>query len=411
MAYEVFRGTRKFHEPLATLAEAQALVEDDGEHSPVLARPFGGAAAIRWAWNLDVLEARNAETGKWRTRSAGSPAPETRRGRIHPRCVPAVYPSTGGCRERKLATKTLIEYVDDLDGSPGAETVRFSLDGTLYEIDLNGSTLRRSARRWPRSPRRAARCGRSRPPGVRGHPGACCQDPHVGAEQRLQGGEGGTHPRPRGGGVHRSTAEHAHAGLTAGMQKTAPTGAEGQPVGAIFAIPGPGSASAGKCGQRGSGFPRRRISRGEAGTGALLSASGRPGTCGPWRRCRPPRRPARGTTRPGRVRGRCRAAPGAVQGVDVSPQLGDVQVRGLGVFLGDDDPGFPKARRGPSEGGLLERPPGDPGVRVRGSGAVGCRPSRCSGHRSGSGCWPLATVQGLPSWNSSSASSVRSTPQ
>jgi hypothetical protein len=37
-----------------------------------------------------------------------------------------------------LATRTLIEYVDDLDGSPGAETIRFSLDGTAYEIDLNG---------------------------------------------------------------------------------------------------------------------------------------------------------------------------------------------------------------------------------------------------------------------------------
>lgn len=37
-----------------------------------------------------------------------------------------------------MATQTLIEYVDDLDGSKGADTIRFSLDGTEYEIDLNG---------------------------------------------------------------------------------------------------------------------------------------------------------------------------------------------------------------------------------------------------------------------------------
>lgn len=55
-----------------------------------------------------------------------------------PRCALAVYPSTGGCRERKLATQTLVEFVDDLDGSPGAETVRFGLDGREYEIDLKG---------------------------------------------------------------------------------------------------------------------------------------------------------------------------------------------------------------------------------------------------------------------------------
>ena len=38
-----------------------------------------------------------------------------------------------------MSTKTIIEYTDDLDGSRGAETVRFSLDGTLYEIDLKGA--------------------------------------------------------------------------------------------------------------------------------------------------------------------------------------------------------------------------------------------------------------------------------
>ena len=64
MVYEVYRGTRKFHEPLESLAEARDVVEADAAHSPVLASPFGGAAAIRWTWNLDVLEARNTEDGE-----------------------------------------------------------------------------------------------------------------------------------------------------------------------------------------------------------------------------------------------------------------------------------------------------------------------------------------------------------
>jgi hypothetical protein len=36
-----------------------------------------------------------------------------------------------------MATKTTIARVDDLDGGPSDETVRFSLDGHDFEIDLN----------------------------------------------------------------------------------------------------------------------------------------------------------------------------------------------------------------------------------------------------------------------------------
>ena len=36
-----------------------------------------------------------------------------------------------------MATKTTIARVDDLDGGPADETVRFSLDGHDFEIDLN----------------------------------------------------------------------------------------------------------------------------------------------------------------------------------------------------------------------------------------------------------------------------------
>lgn len=64
MAWEVWRGTRKFHDPLPSLAAAKGIVEGDLPHSPVLASPFGGVSEIRWEWNLDTLEARSAEDGE-----------------------------------------------------------------------------------------------------------------------------------------------------------------------------------------------------------------------------------------------------------------------------------------------------------------------------------------------------------
>lgn len=42
-----------------------------------------------------------------------------------------------------MATKTIIHHVDDLDGSEATTTVRFSLDGADYEIDLSdGNALK-----------------------------------------------------------------------------------------------------------------------------------------------------------------------------------------------------------------------------------------------------------------------------
>ena len=64
MSYEVWRGTRKFHDPLPSLAEARDVVEGDLAHSPVLASAFGGTAGVTWVWNLDILEARSAENGE-----------------------------------------------------------------------------------------------------------------------------------------------------------------------------------------------------------------------------------------------------------------------------------------------------------------------------------------------------------
>lgn len=66
-----------------------------------------------------------------------------------------------------MAQKVQVELIDDLDGSPAAETVRFSLDGKQYEIDLsatNATELRegladyvsagRKAGSGPRRPRK-----------------------------------------------------------------------------------------------------------------------------------------------------------------------------------------------------------------------------------------------------------------
>ena len=72
-----------------------------------------------------------------------------------------------------MAQKVQVLLVDDLDGGEATETVAFSLDGTMYEIDLsteNAGKLRkefatyvdhaRKAKRWWRwRPRRRARTG------------------------------------------------------------------------------------------------------------------------------------------------------------------------------------------------------------------------------------------------------------
>ncbi len=36
-----------------------------------------------------------------------------------------------------MAQRTLVQLIDDIDGSEATETVTFALDGTTYEVDLN----------------------------------------------------------------------------------------------------------------------------------------------------------------------------------------------------------------------------------------------------------------------------------
>ncbi|WP_147915800.1 histone-like nucleoid-structuring protein Lsr2 [Ruania zhangjianzhongii] len=38
-----------------------------------------------------------------------------------------------------MATKTIVELSDDLDGTPAQHTVRFALEDSIYEIDLNSA--------------------------------------------------------------------------------------------------------------------------------------------------------------------------------------------------------------------------------------------------------------------------------
>ena len=72
-----------------------------------------------------------------------------------------------------MAQKIQTLFIDDLDGSEADGTVRFALDGTDYEIDLNGEHARElrdalaryvgAARRAGGSARRPARNGRKAP--------------------------------------------------------------------------------------------------------------------------------------------------------------------------------------------------------------------------------------------------------
>jgi hypothetical protein len=78
-----------------------------------------------------------------------------------------------------VAQKIQVLLIDDLDGSEADGTVRFGLDGTEYEIDLNAEHARalrealaryvRAARRAGGGPRRPAR-GRRRAPGSEPNP-------------------------------------------------------------------------------------------------------------------------------------------------------------------------------------------------------------------------------------------------
>jgi hypothetical protein len=62
-------------------------------------------------------------------------------------------------QEHEMARKIQVLLEDDIDGTPGAETVLFSLDGKSYEIDLsekNADKLREAFAPWIGAGRRVS---------------------------------------------------------------------------------------------------------------------------------------------------------------------------------------------------------------------------------------------------------------
>jgi hypothetical protein len=73
-----------------------------------------------------------------------------------------------------VAQKIQTLFIDDLDGSAAEGTVRFGLDGTEYEIDLNAGhakELRDALARYVDSARRVGSAGRPTRGGRRGPAG------------------------------------------------------------------------------------------------------------------------------------------------------------------------------------------------------------------------------------------------
>jgi hypothetical protein len=58
-----------------------------------------------------------------------------------------------------MARREIVTLIDDLDGTPAAETIRFALDGVQYEIDLseqNAAALRDQLGRFVSAARRVS---------------------------------------------------------------------------------------------------------------------------------------------------------------------------------------------------------------------------------------------------------------
>ena len=69
-----------------------------------------------------------------------------------------------------MAQKIQILFIDDLDGSAAEGTVRFGLDGTEYEIDLNAGHAKELRDALARYVDAARRIGNARPGGPRRRP-------------------------------------------------------------------------------------------------------------------------------------------------------------------------------------------------------------------------------------------------
>jgi Lsr2 len=62
-----------------------------------------------------------------------------------------------------MAQRTIVSFIDDLDGGEASQTVRFGLDGVEYEIDLsdeNAAKLRTALAAYAEHGRKLSRSGR-----------------------------------------------------------------------------------------------------------------------------------------------------------------------------------------------------------------------------------------------------------
>ena len=89
-----------------------------------------------------------------------------------------------------MAQKIQTLFIDDLDGSAAEGTVRFGLDGTEYEIDLNAGhakELRDALARYVAAGRRAAGSARRPARGSRRSPAGAVNTTEVREWARAQG--------------------------------------------------------------------------------------------------------------------------------------------------------------------------------------------------------------------------------
>lgn len=97
-----------------------------------------------------------------------------------------------------MASRTIVTFVDDMDGGTADETVQFALDGVTYEIDLastNAASLRAQLASWVGAARRSG--GRTAPVLKRIHQPARV-DPAQSAKVREWAKANGYKVNPRG---------------------------------------------------------------------------------------------------------------------------------------------------------------------------------------------------------------------
>ncbi len=100
-----------------------------------------------------------------------------------------------------MATKTSVILIDDLDGSEAEESVKFSVDGVSYEIDLSGKNaqkLRNAFSQYVDSARRVGgRAARGRAPKAAARGGGGSRKPET-AEIRAWAKDQGYEVSDRG---------------------------------------------------------------------------------------------------------------------------------------------------------------------------------------------------------------------